>query len=243
MKAKFGTFVTAMALTMSAGVALAQDKHPTPAKPDAPKAPQAPQGQPQGMNPMDMLPDEMKPGKEHAEMAKHVGTWNADVTMFEGGQEMKSKGKEVVKSIFGGRFLESHFEGDMMGMPFTGHSLLGFNRTTKKYENLWIDSMSTGMMLATGTASADGKVITYAGTYDDPMTKEKVNIKQVVTLVDDNKYTFDMYKVESGGKDEKMISIVYTRAGESHTPTPVPTIKAPEIKTPDPKHTGDKKPQ
>src|SRR6266436_3027817 len=58
----------------------------------------------------------------------------------------------------------------MMGAPFTGHGMTGFDNVTGKYWSTWNDSMSTGVMLSEGTCDAQ-KVCTFTGTWNDPIKK------------------------------------------------------------------------
>ena len=48
----------------------------------------------------------------------------------------------------------------MMGQPFTGIGVTGYDNHAKKYLSTWIDSMGTGIFSMEGTASMDGETIT-----------------------------------------------------------------------------------
>src|SRR6266513_1241369 len=88
-----------------------------------------------------------------------------------GAEPMKSSGKQKSVMIMGGRYLHADYTGEMMGKTFHGASLTGYDNAKKKHFSAWIDDMGTGIMLAEGTASPDGKVVTLSGEYYDPMTK------------------------------------------------------------------------
>ena len=156
------------------------------------------------------------PGKQHEQMKAMVGTFDADVTMKMDPQapEQKSKGKMVSEMIMDGRYLKGDYSGDFMGMPFKGLTITAYDIANEKYVNLWIDSMSTMMMLSEGKAGSDPKVITTACTYDCPIQKEKVSTRQVITVVDNDHHTLDMFCTQ-GGKEFKMMTIKYTRAKDA----------------------------
>ena len=46
----------------------------------------------------------------------------------------------------------------MMGMPFTGHGMRGYDNVSGKYWSTWNDSMSTGMMVSEGTCDAQKRL-------------------------------------------------------------------------------------
>ena len=50
----------------------------------------------------------------------------------------------------------------MMGTPFTGHGMTGYDNVTGKYWSTWTDSMSTGIMVSEGSCDAEG-VCTFIG--------------------------------------------------------------------------------
>ena len=61
-----------------------------------------------------------------------------------------------------------------------------------------------------GTASADGKTITLKGGHDEPGGGYMTH-RAVWKIVDNNNQTFDMFGTHRGGKEMKMMEIIYTR--------------------------------
>jgi hypothetical protein len=112
--------------------------------------------------------------------------------------------------ILGGRFLQQEFAGDMMGNPFNGIGVAGYDNHTQKYISTWMDSMGTAILVFEGTASADGKTITQESRYDDPI-KGPLKWRSVTRVVDENTHVFEMYEAGESGKEEKMMEITYTR--------------------------------
>jgi hypothetical protein len=94
--------------------------------------------QPQGggdgaMDPAKMMEMMPKPGPEHAALMKDVGTWDCNVTCnMPGAPPMVSKGSEVV-TAFGPFWTHSEFRGEMMGQPFSGAGMMGYDPTKKVY--------------------------------------------------------------------------------------------------------------
>jgi len=152
------------------------------------------------------------PGAPHKGLAGLVGSWITRIKcwMEPNKPPMEWTGTSEQKMLLGGRFLHQEFTGEMMGSPFTGFGVAGYDNHTRKYVSTWIDSMGTAILFFEGTASADGKTITQESHYDDPV-KGPVKWRSVTRIVDDDTHVFEMYSTEKGGKEEKMMEITYTR--------------------------------
>ena len=215
-----GLFVVAFLF----GVAVAEDK-PQAQPPDAQPAGSVeksgaqrtaaqPTGDKQQMSPEQMMAEWMKvntPGKEHETLKKLAGNWKCEVTMsMMPGATQTSQGTNKSEIILADRYLKSEFQGEMMGMPFKGNGLMGFDAMKKKYVSLWIDEMTTGFMTSEGTADTTGKVITFTGECPE-VTGDMKPFRHVFTIESDDRHTFDAYAPGPDGKEFKMMSIVYTR--------------------------------
>jgi hypothetical protein len=153
------------------------------------------------------------PGAEHKALEQFVGTWDTNVKMWHapGTPPMESTGTAENKMALGGRFLEQHFEGNMMDQPFTGMGYTGYDLYKKEYVGTWMDSMGTGIMRSTGKADPSGKTMTMTGTMDDPVQKKSMPFKEVVKVVDNDHHVFEMWSPGPDGKMFRMMEITYTR--------------------------------
>jgi hypothetical protein len=184
-----------------------------PAQPEVkPADPAAQPAQPAGGD--DMMAQWIKmnsPNENHEFLAKHLdGSWTCQTSfwMMPGGEPQKSTGTSVNKSILGGRYVHADFSGDMMGQPFSGVGIYTYNNATKEYENLWIDSVSTGLMLTKG--ARDGNKINWTNEYTDPMTGAKRTSRSVTTF-GENTFTHEMFENGPDGKEFKTLELVYTK--------------------------------
>ena len=152
------------------------------------------------------------PTEPHKMFANLVGTWSTKTRawMEPDKPPMEGTGTCEQKMLLGGRYLQQEYIGEMMGSPFTGINLIGFDNYTKKYVSTWIDSMSTGIYYFEGTGSADGRTVTQESTYDDPVRGPMV-WRSVTRIVDDNTLEYEMYLTPRGGKEEKMMEMTVTR--------------------------------
>jgi hypothetical protein len=151
------------------------------------------------------------PGEPHKLLAKLEGSWTTrTLGLHEGKPVMESTGTCEQKLVLDGHYLQQTYTGDMMGAPFSGINLLGYNNHTKKYESVWLDSMSTAIYYFVGKGSADGKTITQECSYNDPIKGPAV-WRSVTRIKDDNTQEFEMFITPKGGKKEKMMEMTVTR--------------------------------
>jgi len=122
-----------------------------------------------------------------------------------------SEGDVTKKMILGGRFLQEDYSGMTPDGPFTGMGLTGYDNMQGKYIGMWVDTMMTSMMTSTGTCDASGKTFTFTGDYDDPLDGLRKKMRTVVTIINDKKHVEESYVTPPGGKEFKMIEVVYTR--------------------------------
>lgn len=152
------------------------------------------------------------PGEPHKQFASMAGSWTTQSKewMEPGKPPMESTGSVEMKMLLDGRFLQQEFSGNMMGQPYSGVGITAYDNLRKRYVSAWMDTMSTGIFTMEGTATADGKTITLKGHHAEPGGGEMTH-RAVWKLVDNNTQTFDMYGAHRGGKETKMMEIVYTR--------------------------------
>lgn len=152
------------------------------------------------------------PGAPHKMLAELTGSWTTKTKAFMETDKapMESSGTCEQKMLLGGLYLQQEYRSEMMGSPFTGINLLGFDNHTKKYVSTWIDSMSTGIYFFEGTASSDGKTITQECSYDDPI-KGPALWRSITKVIDGNRLEYEMYLTPKEGKEEKTMEMTLTR--------------------------------
>jgi len=155
------------------------------------------------------------PGKAHKMLNDMAGMWETSSMMWMDGpnkQPVQSKGTAEIEWIMGGRYLQQHYHGEMMGKPFTGMSLSGYDNLSKQYTMLWVDDMSTAMSTAQGPMDASGTMITYVGTMSEPMTGESNKpVMYTVKMMGKDKFVFEFHDFSWGEGKTKIGEIVYSR--------------------------------
>ncbi len=187
-----------LCLVLAASVAMAKDKKPEK------------QMDPQAM--MEMYQKLATPGEPHKQLASLAGSWTTKTKewMEPGKPPSEADGSVEMKMLLDGRFLQQDFTGEMMGQPYTGVGITGYDNLRKKYVSIWLDTMGTGPFMMEGTASGDGKTITLKGQHAEPGGGHMTH-RAVWKIVDSNTQTFDMWGAHGGGKEMKETEIVYTR--------------------------------
>jgi hypothetical protein len=154
------------------------------------------------------------PGPEHAMLAKGAGKWKCTVKSWTDpkGAPTITEGSEEAEMIFGGRFLESRFKGTMMGMPYEGRGLIGFDNVRKKFVGTWFDTMSTGLMPYEGEYNPQTKEMLCHGEFADAATGKIQKSHMISRFMSDNHHIFEMWGPGPDGEDVKWMEIEYLRA-------------------------------
>ena len=153
------------------------------------------------------------PGPGHKALNALVGVWKAEVKcwMDPSGSPEVSQGRSKTSWKFNGRFLEEEFHGEMMGKPFTGQWLLGFDNTKQTFNSMWISDNQTSMFVSEGKGDQGNKIITLEGKATCPGTdRTDLPMKTVLRLLSPDKHVVEMYD-SSQGQNAKTMEITYTR--------------------------------
>ncbi len=152
------------------------------------------------------------PGAPHNMLARLVGSWTTRTKAWIEPDKPPVEGTGICeqKMLLDGRYLQQEYAGEMMGDPFSGINIIGYDNHTKKYVSTWIDSMSSGIYCFEGTGSEDGRTINQESSYDDPVRGPMV-WRSISRIVDDNTVKVEMYLIPKGGNEEKMMEMDMTR--------------------------------
>ena len=172
--------------------------------------------------PPKMSPEEQKmmeayekagaPGPQHAALAREAGTYDIAIRswMAPGAPPVEDKGTATRAMTLDGRVLTENVQATMNGKPFTGHGMQGYDNVTGRAWSTWNDSMSTGLMVSDGSCDAQN-ACTFTGSWNDPVTKGKVNARMTTRWTSPTVQVFEMYTAGPGGKEAKMMEMTYTK--------------------------------
>jgi hypothetical protein len=149
-----------------------------------------------------------KPGKEHEELKKLEGVWDAVMKMAEAPEPMP--GVATYKMELDGLWLTSDFRMDVPGFKFQGRGTDGYDLKNKKYVAIWVDSMSSAPMVMEGTRDEAIKTTTMTGTGPGQDGKPQ-KFKTVTKEIDGDHMKFEMFMIDADGKETSAFTIDYTR--------------------------------
>jgi len=151
------------------------------------------------------------PGPEHKELAALAGSWTvtSECWMTPDGPSEKGSGTSTMKMVMGDRFLQEDFSGTTPMGPFHGMGLLGFDNGTQKYNHVWLDDMSTGVMYSTGEKKGDA--LSFKGEMYCPMVKGLRTMRFECRKAGENERIMEMYAQDPGQPEFKTAVFHYKR--------------------------------
>jgi hypothetical protein len=157
--------------------------------------------------------DFMTPGEQHTTLAKENGKWNEEITFYMTPDAPPTTYKSVCvnEMILGGRYQKSTHTGEMMGMPFEGNGIIGYDKGRKMWFSTWIDNMGTGIMYSEGNYDKAKNILEFKGTSTDPSTGKAVSFRQTFKAIDSDHQEMEMFMMNNG-KEFKSMVIKFTRA-------------------------------
>ncbi|MBZ0114440.1 MAG: DUF1579 domain-containing protein [Thermoanaerobaculia bacterium] len=180
---------------------------PTWAQEDA-----APDMTPEQMAEMEAYMTAGTPGEAHEALAMTAGSYELTVRSWNdpAGEPMESSGTATRTMALDGRVLVEDVSSSMMGMPYTGHGMTGYDNVTGKYWSTWNDSMSTSIMVSEGTCD-DDHVCTFTGSWNDPITGGLITSRMTSRWTSETTELFEMFGPGKDGEEVKMMEIEYRK--------------------------------
>lgn len=154
----------------------------------------------------------MTPGEMHKMLANANGDWHENLTfwMSPGASPTQAESECTNKMILGDRYQESVHTGMMMGMPFEGRSVVGYDNAKKMFQSTWVDNMGSGIMFLEGKYNEQTKTINLKGTEVDAMTGKTESVRETMKFIDDKTQMMEMYMTKDG-KEYKNMEIKFTK--------------------------------
>jgi hypothetical protein len=152
------------------------------------------------------------PTAQHQMLASMAGQYEVKVKSWHDAKSpaMEESGSATRTMTLGGRVLVEDFNATMMGQPFAGHGMSGYDNVTGKYWSTWNDTMSTGVMVSEGTCDAQ-KNCTFTASWTDPVRKTPIKARMTTRWPSPTTEVFEMYAPGPDGKEMKMMEITYNK--------------------------------
>jgi hypothetical protein len=157
----------------------------------------------------------MTPGTGQERLAYFLGEWATETTNAMGGKEAKSKGTATFRWLQENRYLLQEWKSPMMGMPFSGWAITGYDNFRKEYQTAMGSTMGTALYTASGYIDLSGRRITQYGDMDEPtMDQIAKQVKYVTRIEDADHFVFEVHDLDiadGGDGNPIVISVRYTR--------------------------------
>lgn len=156
--------------------------------------------------------DNMTPGEHHKWLANFDGDWIGSTKMWMDPETPPMTNTMETKNemVMNGLYQRSTHSGDMMGMPFKGEGLVGYDNAKKVFVTTWFDNMGSGITHMEGQRLDDSNVLETRGFMTDAMSGKQMELRQVLRYIDENSHVFEMYMTVDG-QEMKTMEITYTR--------------------------------
>lgn len=175
----------------------------------------APQDPAAAMDPaaMDAFVAAMSPGEQHQYLERYVGDWSYEQSMWSDPTQpaLKASGESTKSMIMGDRYLQEEMRGEMMGQPFYGRAVTGYDNLEKVLRSTWIDNFSTGIVVSEGKLVGDEDGHTLRSEFMNPMNGESEAIRMVTRYIDEDNHIFEYYVTNPAGQEFRQMVIEYTR--------------------------------
>lgn len=152
-----------------------------------------------------------EPSPEHALIQKSIGVWDVKCKFFMGPDAPPGEmdATDTVTAV-GPFWNVGLFEGDFMGMPFTGQSQLGYSPQEGCYVSTWIDAMSTFLFVMKGNMDEASNTLNLTGEAPNPADGKIVPQRICHEFLDDNSHKMSMFMTLEHG-EIKTFEMDYTR--------------------------------
>ena len=153
-----------------------------------------------------------KPGEEHKQLERFLGTWDTSMTIT--GMPMSLPGKTTFRKLLDGYFIigEGSTPIPMMGDSKTV-TILGYDKFKLSYVSAMMSTMDTALRTAEGDLTRDGKSLLIYGTLDEYLTGEHDKmVKYAWRFPSDDKLVLEVHDLPIGEENTKVVEVVFTRA-------------------------------
>lgn len=156
------------------------------------------------------------PSEPHELLATTVGSWDVTIRIWsdpdpEAEPASETEGTAVGRWILGERFVETIYEGEVLGRPFEGLKIEGFDKAEEKYISTWRDNLGTYTLIFKGECEESCEERTMTGTFVEPVSKDVFRIKGVTTIQDEDAYIYESYVLTPNGKEFRNMELYARR--------------------------------
>lgn len=151
----------------------------------------------------------MTPAPIHELLSTYAGSFQMEIVM-EGLNEPVVLNSSH-RMLLGDRFLELKQNGEMMGMAYASIFTLGYNTIDQTFSMTTITNMGTGTLMLQGKWNEKTQSTTLYGKLTNPVSKQLINVKQIVRFLDDDTFVIESFDKEGDGPERKTVQYKFVR--------------------------------
>ncbi len=206
---------TATAITLGTGIARSDDEKPEPAKPSEAKSDDGAVPQMPDMSDPEFQKRIMavtSPGAMHKKLEYYIGDWDVTIasTMMPG---EPTKATATFAWKIPGRWVTHEMKGTMMGRPYHGFGIIGFDNYRKCHVSTFVSNFDTSMSSFSGpVVDPSHKVSVEYGTMNEYLNGTLGKFARVVTRqIDQNTFELEIWDMQIGESGKPVLEFRYTR--------------------------------
>lgn len=153
------------------------------------------------------------PGPNHKVLERFLGKWNTETRLAMGPGGTPEKGVAEFSWMMENRWLKSEYKNTMMGMPYDGFMLMGYDNFKQSFVMTMVNSLDTMMTRAEGDMDRTGKVMILYGPMDEYLTGEHDKmVKYIWRFESANKFKLEVHDLHIGEQNTMVVEITFNKA-------------------------------
>jgi hypothetical protein len=157
-------------------------------------------------------------GPHHKELEYFLGTWDGVIEFVMPGMltmppEKRDKVVGTGAWAIEGRWLSFRIKGTMMGQPFEGFGLSGYDNVKKAHVSTFVSNIDTAMTTASGSVvDPNGKIVSMYGTIDEYLTGEHDKPVRITRkIVSPDQFVHEIWDLGIGELGQVVLRETFTR--------------------------------
>lgn len=145
-------------------------------------------------------------GPMHHFMVQWAGHWQEETTFFSStGQKTGTyPSMRDGRMVMDGRFLVSSVMGERKSEHYEAESVTGWDNARMVFVKTWYDNTSTSILTLEGKLDQEKNIVEFTGNTVDPITRQPVQIRQVLKINDPTHTILEIFVTEKGREYKAM---------------------------------------
>ncbi len=154
---------------------------------------------------------------KNAVLARLGGEWHYKMAFWAkpGAEPKWTTGTIKSDMTLDDRFLSSTFVGELEvggnAAMIKGQGLIGYDNAKKSFTSVWVDTLSTGMMVGVGKYDPKTNAIVETGSFTNPVTGTEGRFRSELKFTDPDDYKRTIFAADGSGRETRLMEFDYSR--------------------------------